>query len=412
MTRRTMSSASGTRQLSDILGATKNMKRVCFVADYVMHYHRDTLQAIDERLGQLGARLILLTADHAAGKTGRAPERTRVVECEYRYPLFELQIRGFTVRHQSGLIGAVRALDPDVVITMCHSGTISEWQMLRLRRELRFKLVAWQCGYEYNPGSTKDWILKGFIPHFDHHLAYHTNAKHYAMKYGARLDQVTVMHNTINEKAIVCLPKQVAREKLIQAHPQLEGKQIVLYVGAVLEEKRLDVVFDALDTLRADNVAFVVVGDGPHLSTIKERYGNRSYLICAGRVVDGVGTYFDAADVFVLPGTGGLAINEAMAHGIAVISGYADGSADDLVVDGQNGFRLKEGTAAEVAMRLRAILEDPEVASGMGRVGQRMIRGELSFDRFIERVSGVLAQMIDSRHVQDAGGPVSIAGVP
>ena len=64
-------------------------------------------------------------------------------------------------------------------------------------------------------------------------------------------------------------------------------------------------------------------------------------MIFAGQIVDGVGPYFDGADLLVLPGTGGLALNEAMAHGLPLVSGYGDGSADDLVQDGVNGFRLR-----------------------------------------------------------------------
>ena len=53
--------------------------------------------------------------------------------------------------------------------------------------------------------------------------------------------------------------------------------------------------------------------------------------------------------MYVLPGTGGLGLNEAMAHGLPMIAGYADGSADDLVVDGETGYRLRSDSAGELA---------------------------------------------------------------
>ena len=96
--------------------------------------------------------------------------------------------------------------------------------------------------------------------------------------------------------------------------------------------------------------------------------------------------------MFVLPGTGGLAINEAMAHRLPVISGYADGSADDLVVDGVTGFRLKEDSATAWAGRLGALLSDPELARSMGGRGEQRIRGHMSFASFIDRVVTVLAE--------------------
>jgi glycosyltransferase involved in cell wall biosynthesis len=250
--------------------------------------------------------------------------------------------------------------------------------------------VAWQCGYEYHPGRLEDLVLSTFIPHFDHHLAYHSNAKQYAVRYGSRADQVTVMHNTVNEAKIACLPKPHARAKIDERVPQLAGRLIVLYVGAVLEEKRLEEVIRALDVLADASLAFLVVGDGPHLGRLREMATGRRDVFFAGRVVEGVGSYFDAADMFVLPGTGGLALNEAMAHSLRLISGYADGSADDLVQDGVNGFRLKNGDAPELAQRISELANDPELRLRMGRASRALITTRFSFESFIARVTGVL----------------------
>lgn len=199
------------------------------------------------------------------------------------------------------------------------------------------------------------------------------------------------MHNTIDEQSIIAGNVNVARALLCCKHPELQGKKIVLYVGAVLSEKRLELVFDALAKLGRPDTAFLLVGDGPHLPILKAHYADRTDWVCTGSIIQGVGAYFDAADVFVLPGTGGLAINEAMAHCLPVISGYADGSADDLVVCGVTGFRLQQDSATELAERLNDLLSDPARAAAMGRAGEHRIRGHLSFKSFIHRVVNVLA---------------------
>jgi glycosyltransferase involved in cell wall biosynthesis len=273
---------------------------------------------------------------------------------------------------------------------MCHSGTLSEWSMLKWAKRNGVRKVSWQCGYEFNPGHVKRTVLSHFVPQFDFHLCYHTNARIYALQHGARDDQTLVMHNTIDERAISPVDPVLAKAALIEKYPTLRDKKLVLYVGAVLEEKRLELVFDALGQLGRSDTVFVVVGDGPHLPVLKTRYANRTDWVATGSIVDGVGLYFDAADVFVLPGTGGLAINEAMAHRLPVISGYADGSADDLVVDGVTGYRLRQQTAAELADRLDALLSDLPRARDMGMRGEQRIRGHLSFESFIDRVVGVL----------------------
>jgi glycosyltransferase involved in cell wall biosynthesis len=365
-------------------------RAVVFVFDRVMHYHRATLQALERRLAASAIRLCVLSARDAAGALGRVADSAKSVDCHERFRLSERQVGRFIVRVQHGMLAQVARHSPAVVVSMCHSGTLTEWALLRWAGRRGVRRVAWQCGYEYNPGLVKRLALARFVPQFDFHLCYHSNARRYALQHGAREEQTLVMHNTIDEAAINAGDKQAARAALVERHAQLAGRRIVLFVGAVLAEKRLETVFDALEELRRSDTMFVVVGDGPHLAALRSRYAQRSDWLAVGSVIAGVGSYFDAADVFVLPGTGGLAINEAMAHRLPVISGYADGSADDLVVDGVTGNRLRDSTSTELAARLAELLDDPARAAAMGRAGEQRIRGELSFANFIERAGGVL----------------------
>jgi glycosyltransferase involved in cell wall biosynthesis len=356
-----------------------------------MHYHAETLRSVARVLASRGISFAVLSAQDEEGAVGRVAMRDKVVPLHWHFKLSEWRFGRFQLRFQHGLLAMVRTLRPKVLISTCHSGTASEWQVLRWARRNGVRTVAWQCGYEYNPGRVKSRVLSHFVPLFSFHLCYHSNAEVYAQRYGAEANQTLVMHNTLDECSIVPMSQLEAKREVFELHPELSGKKIVLYVGAVLEEKRLEVIFDAIERLQRDDTIFVVVGDGPHLQALKARYGQRKDWLPVGRVVEGVGRYFDAADVFVLPGTGGLAINEAMAHRLPVISGYADGSADDLVLDSVTGYRLKNADASEFAAALNAVLLDTDRARAMGLAGEQRIRGVLSFKSFVERVVGVVA---------------------
>ena len=366
------------------------LAKIVFLFDRVMHYHRALFERLDKELQYHGHEMILMSGKEKASTTGRVALRKRIARNQVEFSLYERSIGSFTLRYQGGVVDTINALRPAVVVTTCHSGTFSEWLIARSKKKLGFKLVAWQCGYEFNPGRLKQWVLGKFVPQFDHHLAYHTNAKHYALAHGARLDQITVMHNTINEAAIACIPKDEAQDIVAQRWPAVADKKIVLYVGAILEEKRLEVILEALSLLNRPDTIFLMVGDGPHLATLKELYGARSDFVSTGQIVDGVGPYFDAAQVYLLPGTGGLGINEAMAHGLPIISGFADGSADDLVVDGENGYRLRDGTKEEMADRIARVLDHPDMARQMGETSRKWITGKFAFSNFIERIKSVL----------------------
>lgn len=359
---------------------------VVFVIDRVMHYHVDMLRAVEAGLAAHGLGFAVLSALDAPGSVGRVATRGKAVSNHDHFRLTERAIGSFTLRYQHGLQQALKAMMPRVMISTCHSGTLSEWSALHWCRKTGARTVAWQCGYEYNPGRMKRLALSRFVPLFDFHLCYHSNARTYALDYGAREDQTLVMHNTIDDAKIVPMDRVAARAELERRYPQLTGRRIVLHVGAVLAEKKVEQILDALPHTGRDDLFFVLVGDGPHLPVLKARYADRHDWLATGRVVEGVGVFFDAADVFVLPGTGGLAINEAMAHRLPVISGYADGSADDLVLDGQTGYRLRSEDPAELALLIDRVLASPEEAARLGRQGEERIRGPLSFKSFTGRV--------------------------
>lgn len=363
---------------------------VVFCIDRVMHYHLPMLTAVERGLEANNLSFAVLSSRDDETAIGRVASKEKAVKDHSYFRLSERLVGGFMLRYQHGLLREIKARNPLVIVSNCHSGTATEWFTLLYQRIRGARNVAWQCGYEYNPGLIKDMVLSRFIPLFDSHLCYHSNAKSYAMRYGAREDQTIVMHNTIDESRITPMSRVAARRELEQRYPQLADKRIVLHVGAVLAEKRIEQILDALELLGREDVSFVLVGDGPHLPALKDRYGQRRDWITTGRVVDGVGIFFDAADVFVLPGTGGLAINEAMAHRLPVIAGYADGSADDLVLDGQTGYRLHSSDPEKLAELIGRVLSSPEESVRMGLAAEQRIRGPLSFQSFIQRVVDTL----------------------
>ena len=115
--------------------------------------------------------------------------------------------------------------------------------------------------------------------------------------------------------------------------------------------------------------------------------------------------YFAEADLFVLPGTGGLAVQEAMAHGLPVIVAKGDGTQDDLVRDG-NGWQIAPENQAALTEALREALSDmkrlrkmgeefvPDRGGGDqpgedgGRVREGVERGDVG-DKLVKPVTGM-----------------------
>lgn len=385
----------------------RELARVLFAFDRVAHYHVPMLQRLDGELGRHGVELHLAAGDareqtHGrVKKQGRVGVAQRVLDHEHRYGFSETVLAGWTLRRAPQLPAIVQAVAPQVVVCMAHVGHLAHWHLLRQRDRLGYRLVAWQCGYEYHDHPLKAALLRRFVPRFDHQLAYHSRAADYATRHGMPGSRITVTHNTLDESRIRTPPRAQAVAAVHARHPQLAGRRIVLFVGALLKEKRVEDLAHAVSLLARPEVALVVVGDGPHGPALRAHLGSRTDVVFTGAAVQGVEAYFGAADVYVMPGTGGLGLNEALAHGLPVVSADADGSADDLVIDGHTGLRWTGKDVQSLADGIARLLDAPRLAQRLAQAGRERVRGPLRFERFIERIQGVLLEQV--RQVQSSG---------
>ena len=86
---------------------------------------------------------------------------------------------------------------------------------------------------------------------------------------------------------------------------------------------------------------------------------------------------YQACDLFCLPSqseTWGLAVNEAMACGKAVLVSDKVGCASDLVKKGINGAVFESNNCADLKNNLHGLLGDKNKLSTMGRASKKIIQ--------------------------------------
>jgi glycosyltransferase involved in cell wall biosynthesis len=158
-----------------------------------------------------------------------------------------------------------------------------------------------------------------------------------------------------------------------------------LIVGRLQARKRLPALLRACaglpETLKPH---LVIVGDGPEAANLRdlacEIYPTAEFTGAKhGAELD---SYFLAADLFVLPGTGGLAVQQAMSFGLPVIVAQGDGTQDDLV-RAANGWQIPPDDDAALATCLRTALEDPSRLRQMGVESYRIVAKEINLERMV-----------------------------
>jgi glycosyltransferase involved in cell wall biosynthesis len=93
--------------------------------------------------------------------------------------------------------------------------------------------------------------------------------------------------------------------------------------------------------------------------------------------------YFTEADLFVLPGTGGLAMQEAMSHGLPVIVAQGDGTQDDLVRK-ENGWQIPPDDFEALESTIKDALSDVARLRKMGKESYRIVAEEINIEKMVE----------------------------
>ena len=116
------------------------------------------------------------------------------------------------------------------------------------------------------------------------------------------------------------------------------------------------------------NPRLLIVGDGPERAALeslaKEVYPSAEFI--GAKHGAELKPYFEQADLFVLPGTGGLAVQEAMSYGLPVIVAKGDGTQDDLVREG-NGWQIQPEDYGALVSAMKNALSDRARLREMGR---------------------------------------------
>ena len=159
------------------------------------------------------------------------------------------------------------------------------------------------------------------------------------------------------------------------------GRPIILYAGKFMARKHpltLLAAFNALDKEAARNPYLIFVGDGeqrPHLMRAAE--GNDAVRVLGFKNQRELPAYYCLADVFVLASERepwGLAVNEAMNGGCAIVVSDQCGCAADLV-DETCGAVVPAADVGALSRALADVMSSPERTASLAAAAKARIAG-------------------------------------
>ncbi|RPI78720.1 MAG: glycosyltransferase, partial [Chloroflexi bacterium] len=163
-------------------------------------------------------------------------------------------------------------------------------------------------------------------------------------------------------------------------------KLTILFVGRLQARKRIDNLLHACASLpQSIQPRLIIVGDGPARHDF-EGLASSVYpeaQFTGEKHGKGLESLFLEADLFVLPGTGGLAVQQAMSYALPVIVAEGDGTQDDLVRP-VNGLRIASDDVQALKDALQFMLSDFSRLRQMGAASYRIVTEEVNLEKMAE----------------------------
>lgn len=276
--------------------------------------------------------------------------------------------------YQRGLIDWLAEWTPDVLVVEANPRYLSTPAAVRWMHRRNRVVLGWGLGSPTVRGYLRQ-RRAAFISQFDAMIAYSQRGAEEYAALGFPRAKIFVAHNSVATPPSFPLPP---RPSTFDFRPN------ILFVGRLQARKRVDSLLRACARL-GSNPRLVIVGDGPErdgLVSLARQIYPAAEFVGAKHGAELV-PYFAEADLFVLPGTGGLAVQEAMSYGLPVIVARGDGTQDDLVRS-ENGWQIAPDDFEALLTTMKDALSDAARLRRMGRESYRIVREEINIEKMVE----------------------------
>lgn len=184
----------------------------------------------------------------------------------------------------------------------------------------------------------------------------------------------------------------IERVKLSLGIPYTD--KIILFSGKYIEKKR---PMDLLKAFKAANIAncwLIMMGEGNlrfEMESFIKLHELKNIILTGFVNQSSVTEYYAIANLFIMCSSlgenWGLSVNEAMNFDLPIIVSDLTGCADDLVINGVNGYVFETGDIDALAHRMRDVLVEKKLSWA---ISSKEIVANYSYDVFVKNIKKIL----------------------
>ena len=279
--------------------------------------------------------------------------------------------------YQRGVLDWLSDWNPDALIVEANPRYLSTPTAVKWMQQRGRPVIGWGLGspqlFDPLAGLRHSRRIR-FLSQFNGLIAYSQRGADEYATLGFPREKIFVAHN-----AVSAAPTAKPDDR-----PRTIERVTILFVGRLQARKRIDSLLRACAEM-PNMPRLVIVGDGPERGNLEvlaqQVYPSAQFV--GARHGDELKPYFAEADLFVLPGTGGLAVQQAMSHGLPVIVAKGDGTQDDLVHP-ENGWQIPPEDYNALVGTMREAVSDIARLRRMGAESYRIVSQEINLEKMME----------------------------
>lgn len=241
----------------------------------------------------------------------------------------------------------------------------------------------------------KSYLLPKIFAQVNLALYVGRNNKAYFQRYGLKNEQlIYARHAVDNERFAANHLSEVAKLRSSLGIPDLDI--LILFAGKLTLKKNPQILLKAFGALNIPGLHLLVVGDGILEAALKNTaltLSNRHNIhFLPFQNQQCMPVIYQSCDLFCMPSAGpgetwGMAINEAMAAGKAILASDKVGGAADLI-DHRNGRIFNSGDLKSFMNELEALLKCKDKLLEMGKTSSEKIKS-WDFQHQIDAIHGI-----------------------
>jgi glycosyltransferase involved in cell wall biosynthesis len=342
------------------------MKTVLLVCNEVPHYRVSVYNYLHSRFLEHGWHFTVASNAIQGDSTPRVSFDFREIE--------------FTLVKYQHLVNEIK---PDVVILHLHLKLRFFWLLIHWLKLRRIPIVSWTKGANLDkPYSIMRYALFNYAHSLSDALLLYSNRQIGRITPNNR-HKIFAANNTVNFQDY---PEVTESKAQIKAELGLHFDKLVLFAGTMGvdgERKHVDHLIHVFATLARDDIGLVLVGKG--LSDERKAKLNSRNTRYLGPVHDSanlqISKLFKAADILIVPGHVGLALNQAFYWGVPVITECGRQPPEiQYLKPGRNGFIVRKHDLAALKEKMLYLLDNDAVRAEFARHAREDIMKEASIE--------------------------------